>query len=597
MFLAFAIVFALVAARALGAQLTRLSLLRLRATGLVFVALAVQIVIFTGLSSDVPSSLDTALHRLTYLLLLAFLFLNRRQPGLWISGVGLAANTAAIFANGGRMPISLRAWTTTGRAASSLVRHGFHDNNVLAGPHTPLAWLGDVFALPSIVPFATAFSVGDVLILFGAIAFVCRGCAPPGATSARQLLDPLRFDGFRRLLIGRGASTLGDLLTMTAVVTWLFERTHSTAQVSAVLIARIVATTLGGMIAAPLLDRLPGFRTLSIIELSRGLLTLCAVPLALDRLVIPLVAVVCLSALVGAATNPRAASLVPELLPADLLNRGNALHGLIRNFVMVVGAAAGSFAVVRLGIGGALLLDVATFCIAAALYLRFSGRPYEAPTRGPANVSHRELLRALFSSRLVLGLTASFAVVTAAMGLLNATLPAFFSTALRQPASYGYALATIGAGLMLGELLTGFVDAESVARRSVGVAFTLSAAAVFVLGHSTAGAPAYLMLLLLGSSDGTTEVVRDTLFQRYLPQRLRAGVFAISGSLQNAGMVLGLALAPVLEALTTGTHTLNAVALGCLVGAGLAAVALLKRPTGTTLPGAETATAPVIGGQ
>jgi hypothetical protein len=42
---------------------------------------------------------------------------------------------------------------------------------------------------------------------------------------------------------------------------------------------------------------------------------------------------------------------------------------------------------------------------------------------------------------------------------------------------------------MLGELLTGFVDAESVARRSVGVAFTLSAAAVFVLGRTSSSRP------------------------------------------------------------------------------------------------------------
>jgi hypothetical protein len=597
MFLAFAVVFGLLAARALGAQLTRLSQLRLRAGGLVFAALATQLVLFTGLSSAVPASLDTPLHRLSYLLLLAFLALNIRQPGLWISGVGLAANMVAIFANGGRMPISLHAWTTTGRAASTLTRYGFHNNNVLAGPHTSLAWLGDVFALPASVPFATAFSPGDLLILFGAIAFVCRGCAPAGATSPKQLLDPLRFAGFRRLLIGRGTSKLGDLLTMTAVVTWLFERTHSTAQVSAFLIARIIATTLGGMIAAPLLDRLPGFRTLSIIELSRGLLTLCAVPLALKGLVIPLVVFVCLSALVGAATNPSAAGLVPELLPTELLNRGNGLHGLIRNLVMVVGAAAGSFAVVRLGIGGALLLDIATFCIAAAIYLRFSSRPHQAPSGTLKAVSRPELVRALFSSRLVLGLTASFAVVTAAMGLLNATLPAFFATTLGQHASYGYALAAIGAGLMLGELLTGLVDAESTARRSVAVAFTLSAGAVFVLGHSTSLTTAYLMLLLLGGSDGTTEVVRDTLFQRHLPQRLRAGVFAVSGSIQNIGMVLGLALAPVLRAVTTNMHTLDAVAVGCLIGAGLAAAALLKRPTRARLPRSETATAPVIGHQ
>lgn len=589
MFLGAAILIALVVARALGARLTRLASVRFRGTGLVFASLATQLLIFTRLSELVPGRAQSGLHVFTYVLLLAFLVLNARHRALWLCVLGLAANAMAIVANGGRMPISLTAWTASGRAAAEITAHGFYNNNVLAGPHTMFAWLGDVFVLPRGIPLATAFSVGDLLIVFGAIAFVCRACASPDATSVRHLREPLRLPEFRRLLIGRATSKLGDLLTMTAVVTWLFTRSHSTAEVSAFLIARTLAATAGGVLAAPLLDRLPGFRTLSIIELARGAITLCVLPFALAGLVLPVVVVVCLSTLTGAATNPSAASLVPELLPPELVNLGNSLHGVTRNLVMVIGAAAGSFAVIRLGIGGALLLDIATFCIAAALYLRFAAQPQASP---PAltGVSHRELLRSLVSSRLVFGMTASFTVVTAAMGLLNASLPAFLSDNLASPHAYGYALAAIGAGLMLGELLTGFVDAESAARRSVTFAFVLSAGSVFVLSRTGTLATAYLMLLFLGMSDGTTEVVRDTLFQRYVPKRLRAGTFAISGAYQNAGMTLGFALAAVLHSVTSSAHALEAVAAGCLAGAALAAIALLRRSAVGT-----TATTPLSG--
>lgn len=578
MLLGAAILVALVMARALGARLTRLASLRLRGTGLVFASLATQLVIFTRVSHLVPGRLDVGLHICTYALLLTFLLLNTRYRGLWISGLGLAANATAIVANGGRMPISLAAWTASGRSKATITAHGFHNNNVLAGRHTLFAWLGDVFVLPRGIPLATAFSIGDVLIVLGAIAFVCRACAPPGAPTLSHLREPLRLPEFRRLLIGRATSKLGDLLTMAAVVTWLFARSDSTAAVSAFLIARILAATAGGVLAAPLLDRLPGFRTLSIIELARGAITLCALPLALAGFVVPVVVVVCISTLTGAATSPSAASLVPELLPRELVNLGNGLHGLTQNVVMVVGAAAGSFAVIRLGIGGALALDIATFCIAAVLYLRFAAQPQANPTASEG-ASHRELLRNLVSSRLVLGLTASFTVVTAAMGLLNATLPAFFDGKLAATDVYGYALAAIGAGAMVGELLSGFVDAESAARRSVTFAFLLSAATVFVLSRTGTLATAYLMLLLLGMTDGTTETVRDTLFQRYLPKRLRAGTFALSSAFQNAGMVVGFALAPVVLSFASSARAFDIVALGCVAGAALAAVALLRRPT------------------
>jgi MFS family permease len=584
-FLGAAILIALVAARVLGARLSRLASLRFRGTALVFASLATQLLIFTRLSELVPGRLENGLHVFTYALLIAFLLLNIRYRALWICALGLAANATAIIANGGRMPISLAAWTASGRSAAAITAHGFYNNNVLTGPHTLFPWLGDVFVLPAGIPLATAFSVGDLLVVFGAIGFVCRACASPGATSPRLLREPLRLPDFRRLLIGRAVSGMGDLLTMAAVVTWLFVRSHSTAEVGAFLIARILAATAGGVLTAPVLDRLPGFRTLSIIELARGALTLCAVPLALAGLVVPVVLVVCVSTLLGAATNPSASSLVPDLLPPELINVGNGLHGVARNVVMVVGAATGSFAVVHLGIGGALLLDLATFCIAAALYLRFSAQPQTTSTR-VEGASRRELLLYMVSSRLVLGLTASFTVVTLAMGLLNAALPAFFAKNLGAPDAYGYALAAIGSGLMLGELLTGFLDAESAARRSVTFAFILSAATVFVLGRTGTLATAYLMLLLLGTSDGTTEVVRDTLLQRYVPRRLRAGTFAMTDAVQNAGMVVGFALAAVLH-----SHALGGVAIACLVGAALAAMALLRLSPAPAPPTSRAATA------
>jgi hypothetical protein len=571
MFIAAAILVALLVAGALGTPLAQLGDVRLRGTGLVFASLAMQVVLFTPLSSLVPAPLDTTAHIASYVLLLSFLGLNVRRPGLWLCGLGLAANCVAIFANGGRMPITLHAWTATGRPASELTAHGFHTNNVLAGPHTVFAWLGDVFALPRVVPLATAFSVGDLLILFGATAFVCRACAEPGAVSALRALEPLRVREFRRLLAGRVVSKLGDLLTMTAVVTWIYTRTHSTLLVSAFLIARIAAATAGGVVTAPLLTRAPGFRTLSLVELARGSMTLVAFALALRGVVIPVIAVVSLSSFIGAATDPSASSLVSRLLPEELRGVGNGLHGVARNVVMVVGAGLGAFSVIRFGIGGALLLDLGSFAAAALLYTRFSGSA-PAPSENEPHVSRRELLGALLSSRLVLGITMSFTVVTAAMGILNASLPRFMAGVLGQRGGYGYALAAIGAGLMCGEFLGGLARTERVERRTITLAFGISAAVVFVLARTAVAPTALLLLFVLGIADGTTEVVRDTLFQRHVAERLRAGTFALSGALQNLGMVAGFALAVALR--TAGAFDVTAAC--CLGGAVLAAVALLR---------------------
>ena len=411
----------------------------------------------------------------TYGLLALFLLFNLRGGReLWLVVLGLVANIVPILANGGRMPISLAAWKAIGGAPEQIQRTGYYANDVLAGPHSHFAWLGDVFALPASVPYSSALSIGDVLITFGLAAFIYRACTLGSGGLPARVLEPIRFPDFRRLILGRTVSRLGDWMTMAAIVTWVFLRTHSTLAVSAFLIFRILGLIAGGIAAAPILDRVPRFRALSTVEALRGVLTLLMLPLAVYGLVGPVIAVVCLSSFLGAATNPSASSLVPELLPANLLHRGNALHGVTRNIVMVAGSALGALSVGTLGIAPSLIIDLGTFTLAAALYVRLGGgmsSTSEEPVEEEVRLSRRDLLRGLARNRVLLGLTASFTLVTAAIGVLNASLPQFLTGQVAEPAAYGYALAAIGLGLTCGEFLTGLIHRESVARRSVGLAF------------------------------------------------------------------------------------------------------------------------------
>jgi MFS family permease len=337
----------------------------------------------------------------------------------------------------------------------------------------------------------------------------------------------------------------------------------------------MLAVVLGGIAAAPRLDLLPRSRILTFVEVGRGAVTLAMVPLAWHQHFIPVVLLACLSSFLGAATNPSASSLVADLLPPDLFNAGNALNGFTRSAVMVAGALIGALVVTSAGIGGALLLDVATFAASSLLYLKIAvGGSARQEERTKSQGRRRvDLIKVILADPIVLGLTVSFTVVTAAMGLLNAALPVFLRHELGAPKAYGYALGAIGAGLMCGELLTGLVTRESVARRSVSLAFASMAGCLLVAAASDSTATAYLMLFLIGASDGTTETIYDTLFQRQLPTDARAGVFALAGSVQTTGMIVGLSLAP-LVASSAGASALRLSALGCIAGALIAAVSI-----------------------
>jgi predicted MFS family arabinose efflux permease len=573
----FSLILGLTVAWALGAKLTRLADVHFRGGVLVFLALGLQVAIYTPLSSHVPGSWDTPVHGLSYLLLISFFLLNMRVPGFWLVGFGLISNVVAIFANGGYMPVSAHAWAASGNPLSDFNARGISDNNTLAGPHTHLAFLSDVFAVPSVVPHASVLSIGDFLVVIGMVAFVYRACVPPAQGARTQLFAPLRSDAFRRVIAGRLVSSIGDWLTQAACVTWIYSSTKSVALISAFLIARTAAYALGGLASAPMLDRLPGFATLSVVEALRGGLTVAMLPFAAAGQIWPVIGLGAASLFLAAATSPTAQGLIPDVLPSEQLQAGNAIHQMARSLTSVIGALVGGFAVVEFSIQTALCIDLVTFLAAAVLYRRLAGGGVRAHVATTERVRRRDLFRAIAMNRVVFGLTASFTLVTAAVGIFNSDLSRAFDTRLGDAHAYGYVLAVISAGYMCSEILTGTMRRESVARRSVGLSFMATGGALYLLSYATTLPIAYMAVFLFGASDGVTEVVRDSLIQLNTRREVRSGVFAMVNSIQTGGMVVGLAAAPVIADRMGPGATIRVVAAGCVVSAIVAAVCLVGR--------------------
>ncbi len=141
--------------------------LRVRASALVFGALALQVAAFPSgvLPWSTSPGVARALWILSYVLLISFVIANRRIRGLAVVSGGLLCNLLAIVANGGFMPVSATALRDAG-----LSYHVKNNSISTADPH--LGWLIDRWAAPHWLPFANVFSVGDVLIAAGTIAVI-----------------------------------------------------------------------------------------------------------------------------------------------------------------------------------------------------------------------------------------------------------------------------------------------------------------------------------------------------------------------------------------------------------------------------------------
>jgi len=175
------VLISVVASLADGRDLLPLSRVSFRWGWLIPLALALQLLLFSGIWARLPhaDAIWSPAYLLSMVLVGLFCGLNWRVPGIPLLTLGLLLNGAAIVANGGAMPASMDALRLAGLASTpEEVAAAVGSNSVLAAPGTPLWFLGDIWAIPEGLPFANVFSAGDVVLGLGGAWFVFANSAP-----------------------------------------------------------------------------------------------------------------------------------------------------------------------------------------------------------------------------------------------------------------------------------------------------------------------------------------------------------------------------------------------------------------------------------
>lgn len=270
---------------------------------------------------------------------------------------------------------------------------------------------------------------------------------------------------------------------------------------------------------------------------------------------------------------PAMSGVLPEILPKEKLQEGNAIIGLTTNFGYIFGTLTGGILVATVGAGWGLLVDAISFFIAGAIV-------WNLPIIGIAKDESPGILhdlivgwREFISRSWVIAMVFAFALINMAFeSMLSVLGPLNFSDPKSGPREWSYNLA----GLSVGMLLGGIWILKTKLRRPLFVAMILVAISSiwdFALAFDLPMLFTILASIFSGISLEVFMVTWNTSLQSHVPEESYSRVSSYD-TLGSYGIApLGIVIAGPLAMhfgvnnilLVTGATTLIAAALSLLV--------------------------------
>lgn len=188
----------------------------------------------------------------------------------------------------------------------------------------------------------------------------------------REKLGALAERNFRLVFSSTTISAFGDGVSFVALAFAILKIHNSPLAVSAVIASRQAAATIVTLAAGVIADRLPRHQVLVVVAAVQGIVQAAAGALVLSGSA-SVAMLAGLSVVYGIADGfviPTSQGLVPTIVSAGRLQQANALLGLTRSILGMLGPTIGGVLTALGSPGAALEVDAATFVISALLLLR-----------------------------------------------------------------------------------------------------------------------------------------------------------------------------------------------------------------------------------
>lgn len=352
-----------------------------------------------------------------------------------------------------------------------------------------------------------------------------------------------RVRGLRLLFLAAFGSGLGTWLAFVALTIDVWDRTHSGAWVSALLIADFLPAIALGLTVGPLIDRLSRRRVMVAADIVR-FFVFCALPFAQDA-----TQIVALAAVAGFATGlfrPAVYAGLPNLVEDEELPSAQGLLQAADWMATVLGPLVGGVLVAATNPDWAYAINAVTFLWSAALILRIPSELLQlakASTEGHWR-DVAEGLKLIRGSRALLTVLLVWNVSMLGTAGINVAEVALAKVSFSAgDFGFGLMLASAGLGLVLGSLTV----SSWVERRELPRVYVMGLGLMAIGIGAAAVAPnvwvAAVCVAVCGAGNGIAVVCNALLVQRGAPDHLRGRVFTVLMSSNYALLGLGMVLA------------------------------------------------------
>jgi MFS family permease len=389
----------------------------------------------------------------------------------------------------------------------------------------------------------------------------------------------LRDRNFRRLWLASTIDSFGSWLLVMAVPLHVFALTGSAMSTGLALAVQALPAALVGPWAGIVIDRWHRKKVLvvanAVSAAGVAVMALAATPGRLVFIYLGLTAenvAVCF-------LRPALRAVTPSIVGSESdLASANSLSAFTNSAFRMLGPLVGTFLVAGGWFQAAVLADVASYLVAAAIVMSVT---IPGAVRPPCALGARftggmrEGLGHIVRTALLRGLLMTSWVYWTANAALTALLIPFVAIRLHSPGhTLGYLIAGLGIGYLCGSAISKALISRFATRTILAAAYASVGACFLVMFTTTALPIALIAMTAAGVPGAVAQVVTGHRLQVSTPDAVLGRVSAVFHTSDCVAAVAGALIAPAIVALTGLGAALGSFSALVLVTAGMAVILL-----------------------